>query len=124
MMTKRFVVAASSAVVLAAHASMAGLTVIGITAKMVDCYADPDLQKENGPVIEKKDWPVGRLTVERESEDGVFLTVNGRPCWFDRSQLDLDVPSPNECGTPDQYGSRGLGADGKSCPKAKDAKRR
>lgn len=123
MMTKRFILVVSSALALAAQPSMASHTVLGIAAKMVDCYSDPELQKENGPVIEEKDWPKHALTAEKESEDGLFLTVNGRSCWFDRSQLKLDVPSPTVCGTPDQYGSRGLGGD-KKCPQPKDGKRR
>lgn len=121
-MTKRFVLVVFSALVFAPHASMAELTVLGIRAKMVDCYADPDLKEEKKPHIEEKDWPPGPLPVEGESEDGVRLTLNGRQCWFDRSQLKLDVPSSKECPTSDQYGSRGWGD--KDCPKPKNPRGR
>ena len=111
---------ALAALALSSVVDAADLTVKGIKAKKVDCYTDGELQNAEKPEIQKDQWP-GPLKVQRESEDGVYLTVNGRSCWIDRSQLILEVPDAKDCRTQRQLGSRGFDEE---CKPAKKASRR
>lgn len=111
------------ALLVVAGDAIGGPTVLGMKGTRIDCYETGDLEKATDPVIAKASWPQVEIVAEDESEDGLRLTVNGRTCWFDRSQLKLKVPTAKECGTVAQRGSRGMG-ESEGCEESTEKDRR